>query len=85
VSGLDLPQFASQIGFTDQRRESEMSKVVRFRKLKHGDPPRFKVLPENLRKSTPRGRRWRATGSFPIMVLALVGIAAVLVIGGFVG
>ncbi len=30
-----------------------MSKVVRFRKLKHGDPPRFKVLPEDLGGQAP--------------------------------
>ncbi|MFN7093720.1 MAG: hypothetical protein ACK4P4_24610 [Allorhizobium sp.] len=62
-----------------------MSKVVRFRKLKHGDPPRFKVLPDDLRKTSYRGGGWSSTGSFPLMVLALVGVAAVLVIGGFIG
>ncbi len=61
-----------------------MSKVVRFRKLKHGDPPRFKVLPDDLRKASSRHGGWSSTGSFPIMVLVLVGIAAVLVVGGFV-
>lgn len=61
-----------------------MSKVVRFRKLKHGDPPRFKVLPNDLGQRSSRGRIWRAAGSFPIMLLALIGIAAVVVIGGFV-
>lgn len=62
-----------------------MSKVVRFRKLKHGDPPRFKVLPDDLRKTASRSGGWSATGSFPLMVLSLVGVAAVLVIGGFIG
>ncbi len=62
-----------------------MLKVVRFRKLKHGDPPRFKVLPDDLRKTSARSGGWSATGSFPLMVLSLVGVAAVLVIGGFIG
>ncbi|NBB47277.1 hypothetical protein GVN24_03200 [Rhizobium sp. CRIBSB] len=61
-----------------------MSKVVRFRKLKHGDPPRFKVLPDDLPRSTSQRRRYRAIGAFPIMLLALIGVAAVLVVGGFV-
>jgi hypothetical protein len=61
-----------------------MSKVVRFRKLKHGDPPRFKVLPDDLERLSSKRDNWSATGSFPIMVLVLVGIAAVLVVGGFV-
>jgi hypothetical protein len=69
---------------SDQQEESEMSKVVRFRKLKHGDPPRFKVLPEDPCKRSCTHGSWNATGSFPIMVLVLVGIAAVLVVGGFV-
>lgn len=62
-----------------------MSKVVRFRKLKHGDPPRFKVLPEDLGGQAPGHGGWSATGSFPIMVLALIGVAAILVIGGVAG
>lgn len=62
-----------------------MLKVVRFRTLKHGDPPRFKVLPEDLRKRSSRGRLASPTGSFPIMVLALIAIAAVAVMSGFVG
>lgn len=82
---LELPHFASQIGIIDQQEESEMSKVVRFRTLKHGDPPRFKVLPDDLRKRSGRRRSAGSTGSFPIMVLALVGIAAAVVFGGFVG
>ncbi|MFN3320669.1 MAG: hypothetical protein ACK43M_18120 [Allorhizobium sp.] len=61
-----------------------MSKVVRFRKLKHGDPPRFKVLPDDLSKRSSRRDSWSSTGSFPIMVLILVGIAAVVVVGGLV-
>lgn len=61
-----------------------MSKVVRFRKLKHGDPPRFKVLPDDPYKRSSKRDSWSAIGSFPIMVLVLVGIAAVLVVGGFV-
>jgi len=61
-----------------------MSKVVRFRKLKHGDPPRFKVLPDDPDKRSSKRDSWSAIGSFPIMVLVLVGIAAVLVVGGFV-
>jgi nitrate reductase NapE component len=80
-----LPHFTSQIVDLDQQEESEMSKVVRFRTLKHGDPPRFKVLPENLRKRSSRSRSASSTGSFPIMVLALVAIAALAVVGGFVG
>jgi hypothetical protein len=70
---------------SDQPEDSEMSKVVRFRKLKHGDPPRFKVLPDDLRKTASRDGGWSSTGSFPLMVLALVGVAAVIVIGGFIG
>jgi hypothetical protein len=62
-----------------------MSKIVRFRTLKHGDPPRFKVLPEDLDEGASRTRSAVSTGSFPIMVLALVGIAAVAVVSGFVG
>lgn len=62
-----------------------MSKVVRFRKLKHGDPPRFKVLPEDLSDSSSKLGGWDSTGSFPIMVLALIAIAALVVVGGFVG
>jgi len=61
-----------------------MSKVVRFRKLKHGDPPRFKVLPDDLDRLSFKRGSWSATGSFPIMVLVLIGIAAVMVVGGFV-
>jgi hypothetical protein len=62
-----------------------MSKVVRFRKLKHGDPPRFKVLPDDLGSQSSGHGGWSATGSFPVMVLALIGVAAVLVIGGVAG
>lgn len=62
-----------------------MSKVVRFRTLKHGDPPRFKVLPEDRHRRSSRALSATSTGSFPIMVLALVGIAAALVFGGVVG
>jgi hypothetical protein len=42
-------------------------------------------LPDDLRKTASRSGGWSATGSFPLMVLALVGVAAVLVIGGFIG
>ncbi|MCJ8239259.1 hypothetical protein [Peteryoungia algae] len=62
-----------------------MSKVVRFRTLKHGDPPRFKVLPEDLRKRSPRIRATHSPRAFPIMLLALVGAAVALVLGGIVG
>ena len=62
-----------------------MSKVVRFRKLKHGDPPRFKVLPEDLNGGASGHSGWSTTGSFPMMVLALIGVAAILVIGGVAG
>lgn len=62
-----------------------MSKVVRFRKLKHGDPPRFKVLPDDLRKAGYRHGGWIPTGSFSVMVLALIGIAALLVVGSSIG
>ncbi|MBC2773797.1 hypothetical protein H6M51_13080 [Rhizobium sp. AQ_MP] len=62
-----------------------MSKVVRFRKLKHGDPPRFRVLPEKLRKAEFRHGGWSATGSFPIMAVALIAVAAIAVIGGLAG
>ncbi|MDH4413027.1 MAG: hypothetical protein QE484_06950 [Rhizobium sp.] len=61
-----------------------MSKVVRFRRLKHGDPPRFKVLPDDLRKRSSRTGSRRSMRSFPIIILALVGTAALLVVGGFV-
>jgi hypothetical protein len=61
-----------------------MSKVVRFRKLKHGDPPRFKVLPEELTGRSSRRHSTAIAGSFPIMVLVLVGIAAVVVVGGLI-
>lgn len=61
-----------------------MSKVVRFRTLKHGDPPRFKVLPEELDQTSSRSRMTAMTGSFPIMLLALVGIAAAVVVGGII-
>ena len=60
-----------------------MSKVVRFGTLKHGDPPRFKVLPEDLRKRSLRSTH--STRAFPIMVLVLVGAAAALVFGGVLG
>lgn len=62
-----------------------MSKVVRFRKLKHGDPPRFKVLPDDLRQTSARAGGWSPTIAFPVTVLLLVGVAAVLVIGGSIG
>lgn len=62
-----------------------MSKVVRFRKLKHGDPPRFKVLPEELNGDASGHSGWSNAGSFSMMVLALIGLAAILVIGGVTG
>jgi hypothetical protein len=61
-----------------------MSKVVRFRRLKHGDPPRFKVLPDELRKSGARNRYRAPKIAFQILVFALLGIAAALVVGGLV-
>ena len=79
-----MPQFASQIRVTDQQEESEMSKVVRFRRLKHGDPPRFKVLLDQPRRPADHRGYRVSVGAFPIMILVLIGVAAALVVGGFV-
>jgi hypothetical protein len=83
IAGIATFRFPNRV--SDQQEDSEMSKVVRFRKLKHGDPPRFKVLPDDLRKTSSRDGGWSSTGSFPLMVLALIGFAAVLVVGGVIG
>lgn len=62
-----------------------MAKVMRFRRLKHGAPQKFKVLPDDL--ATNRGRSWFGTSPGMLGVIALVGasIAVLALVGGFPG
>lgn len=59
-----------------------MAKVMRFRRLKHWAPQKFKVLPEDMDRS--RGGAWFGTGPGMLGAIALVtvGAAVLLVVGG---
>ncbi|RKE84878.1 hypothetical protein [Rhizobium sp. AG855] len=59
-----------------------MAKVMRFRRLKHGPPQKFKVLPEDLARS--RGGAWFGTGPGMLGAIALVAasVAVLLIVGG---
>lgn len=59
-----------------------MAKVMRFRRLKHADPQKFKVLPEDLARS--RGGAWFGAAPGMLGVIALVGasMAVLALVGG---
>jgi hypothetical protein len=80
-----MPQLPSQIVFVERSKAMEMAKVMRFRRLKHGAPEKFKVLPEDLARS--RGGAWFGTGPGMLGVIALVGasIAMLALVGGLLG
>lgn len=62
-----------------------MAKVMRFRRLKHGAPEKFKVLPEDLARS--RSGTWFGAGPGMLGVIALVGasVAVLALVGGLPG
>jgi hypothetical protein len=60
-----------------------MSKVVRFRRLKHGDPQKFKVLPEDVARS--RSGPWSGVGMLGVTALVGVSLAALAMVGGLLG
>lgn len=62
-----------------------MAKVMRFRRLKHAAPPKFKVLPEDLVRS--RSGAWFGAAPGMLGVIALVGasLAVLALVGGLPG
>ena len=59
-----------------------MGKLFQFRRLKHGDPEKFKVLAEDIRRDRRDGISWPA---FAILatVAAVLMIAAVMMAGEY--
>lgn len=62
-----------------------MAKVMRFRRLKHGAPHKFKVLPEDVARS--RDGAWFGAAPGMLGVIALVGasLAVLALVGGLLG
>lgn len=62
-----------------------MAKVVRFRRLKHEAPPRFKVLPEELGRGRTSAGFGSAPGMLGVVALVAASIAILALVGSLLG
>lgn len=62
-----------------------MSEVMRFRRLKHGDPQKFKVLPEDVGRSHDGPLLGKAPGMLGVVALVGVSLGLLLLVGGVLG
>lgn len=58
-----------------------MARVLRFRRLKHGVPPRFKVLPKDLARSCGGGWFGAAPGMLGVTALIATSIGVLALLG----
>lgn len=59
-----------------------MGKLFQFRRLKHGDPEKFKVLAEDIRRDRRGGISWPAF-TILVTVAAILIFAAVTMAGDY--
>ncbi|MCM5557338.1 hypothetical protein [Pleomorphomonas sp. JP5] len=55
-----------------------MSKLLQFRRLKHGDPEKFSVLAEDIRRDRRTGISWPAFAILATVAAILIFVAIVM-------